>query len=109
MRSAGIPKVGNGAFATMIANSLAAAPCALMVGTKTSFPIGGGCTLLVQPIVTLPSKTSTRGAANYGIPIPNNTYLLGADLSFTGVVLDPGGKAFGAAGVADGIEITIGK
>ena len=109
MKSDGSPTLGAKTFSAVITDSRPAAPCALLVGIKISLPIGNGCTILAHSLVEILATTSAAGLAKFPIPIPNNTFVLGAKVAFTGAVIDPGGKAFGAAGVADGLEIIVGR
>jgi hypothetical protein len=80
-----------------------------MIGsTPANLPLGNGCTLLLNPLVSLASLTNAAGIATLPLPIPNNLFLKGASIYSSGAIIDPGGKAFNVAAIANGMRIIIG-
>ena len=109
MSGIGVPSLGNAKFTLRLGNAKTGAPCVLLAGAaKSKLPLGNGCTLLVMPIISVPSVTSKSGDAKWTLPVPNNNYLMTASIYFTGAAIDAGGKAFGVAAIANGLEMIVG-
>ena len=53
--------------------------------------------------------TNQAGVAKFALPIPNNPFLTTASIYVSGAVIDPGGKAFNVAAIANGLQIVIGR
>jgi hypothetical protein len=93
MSSMGSSNIGGGPFMLHLNGALGGAPTALVIGAQpTHLPMGGGCTLYVNPVVTIGLSASGlgagQGAAAFPIVIPNNPFLVGYSLPTQWLQLD---------------------
>lgn len=82
----GSPRLSNSKFTIGLIRGAPTEQAALFLGmakanTNLSFLNMPGCFLLTSPIITIPGiPTNAKGQAQLGIPIPNNSFLLGAKI-----------------------------
>ncbi|MEM7200827.1 MAG: hypothetical protein AAF628_11205 [Planctomycetota bacterium] len=104
------PRLGSRAFAFDVTGAAPSTPATVLVsGRFTTLPLPGGCELLVDPTVLLPTPvqlTTAQGFASQPVPIPMLPALIGAELHAQGAVADPG-ITFGAA-LSAALDVQIG-
>ena len=95
----GRPWLGNAAFGVDVASLRPAAPVAvLLASTPGNLPLGGGCTLYVDPsAVAVGVSANSVGLAQLGLPIPNLPGLMGVTFHVQAVAHDPAGAFLGLA------------
>ncbi len=71
--------------------------------TRANFPVGGGCTLYVNPILVGPWFSKTRGTSTLTFRIPKDTALLKLKFTIQTTALNSSGMAW-----SRGIEGKIG-
>ena len=111
--SGGVPSLGNASFQVDCNQLLGGAGCVLLVGASQSQIPFLGLTILVDPSAWIAiglQATGMPGVAGDGalqipVAIPNNPLLVGAELDFQVLVVDPG-AALGLA-ATDGLTMTI--
>lgn len=64
----------------------------------------GGCSLLVDPLVTA-TMSGGAGMAGYNLPIPNNSQLFGLPVYFQAFPLDPGANQLGVTASRGGMAV----
>jgi hypothetical protein len=105
------PTLGNAGFAFTVASGLPNAPALLCLATASgSTPLGGGCTLLldpsfvVQPLITL----DAAGSGQSPFPLPSSAALLGFLLFGQFGVIDPAGAFAGFLALSQGLQVKVG-
>ncbi len=107
----GPPAIGNGAFALDVRGARQNAPYAVLLSpAAATIPLGGGCTLLVNPTpgVALPAWTNSGGFGAFALPIPDNASLLGAVVHGQAAAPTAGGPLMGY-GVTGRVDLDIGR
>ena len=85
-----------------------AAPALLFYSAEATWlPLGSCELLLAVPRYLTARTTSTTGAAQVGVSVPNDASLVGEMLHFQWLVAG-GGELLGAFGASDGLEVVIG-
>ncbi|MCI0689375.1 MAG: hypothetical protein L0Y54_19390, partial [Sporichthyaceae bacterium] len=105
----GVPRVGRAQFAIDVGRAPVNALGALIFAAgPASIPLGSGCSLYIDPTVTvsLPFATSAFGYSSQTIPIPVQVPI-GAALYIQGVMLDAG-SPIGLA-LTDRLDLTFGE
>ncbi len=79
-------------------------------GRSTPIDLGGGCVLRVPTSAAAVGLGSTdaNGALAFGLQIPNDPALVGAEVVLQAVVATSGGPVFGVAELTNGLELTAG-
>jgi hypothetical protein len=103
----GTPHPGNDGFALTLAQALALAPAAVVLGGGSAdLDLGGlgmdGCRLLAQPLLVLPASIAANGRALVALPIPPDPALIGGVAFTQFAVVDRGANRGGAAWSAGG-------
>jgi hypothetical protein len=107
---AGLPTIGNAAFGVRLTNGLPSSPAALFLSvSRVAIPLGGGCTLLVDPQVPFGTQTDPFGNAFVPQPVPNVAALMGVSIFFQGLVADPNGSWLGVGAWTDGLQAVLGS
>ena len=82
---------------------------ALFLGSsKTNLPLGGGCSLLTSPVVSVPGLTDAGGSGAVPIPIPADPVFKGGQVLFQYFIADPAGAFAGLGTLSDGLHVLIG-
>ena len=93
-----------------VSNALGNSAAALAVSpSRVAIPLGGGCTLLVDPQLVLPAQTSLPGTAAQPMPVPDVVALLGVSVFFQWFVADPNGSWAGIGAWSEGLQAVIGN
>lgn len=104
-----LPKIGAQTFAIACERGLPSALCVAMLGvTQLNAVLPGGCFLYVDPLIQLFTVTDTTGFATIGLPVPDETRLIGLDLLGQWFVLDAGGQILGLVSASDGFRFVVG-
>ncbi len=86
------------------------APAVAAMGLRADLPIGFGCTLLVDPIVSqIQTTTDATGVAPIAFAIPDVPVLLHFEFSVQPLVLDPAGAWLGIASLGEGLTLRLGE
>ena len=107
----GPPAIGNDGFAFDLVSAPAGAPVAVLVAAASAqLPLGGGCSLLVDPanVLAFGATANAAGAASVPIPVPFSPSLRGAAPYGQGIVVDPTGAWSGLA-LSGGLNAVIGN
>lgn len=93
-----------------VGRAAANAPAALYASVApASTPLGGGCTLLLRTAVHCgDATTSSAGGASFVVPIPDRPELLGLEVFWQAVALEPGGPLAGVAALTNGLRVRVG-
>ncbi len=92
---------------TVTLNSAPASAAALLViGPRVNIALGGGCTLVVFPVIVLGAKTTAAGRVRFPIPLANNPSLVGLKASVQWAIEDPVNKMLAAS---DGMALQVGS
>jgi hypothetical protein len=106
----GLPALGASGFQVKIGSSLPNATAVLLVGTRTSVPLGpGNCTLLVAPVQMVPTQLDNGGEVRIPMPVPNDTSMIGAEVFLQAGITDPGGCAFGTISTSHGLWVIVNR
>ena len=116
IRNQGIARLGNNSFGLWVENARSQSIAFAMVGSKANLSLGGGCSLLVKPLIFLPPlltdgnprKKQWTGKGLTRIPIPLDNRLRGLVFDAQYLVLDSYGSFQGAAAFSDGLEMKVG-
>ncbi|MBN2491919.1 MAG: hypothetical protein JXQ29_13815 [Planctomycetes bacterium] len=108
----GRPWIGNASFGIDLLSLRAFSPAMLVVGSHTcSVPLGGGCTLYVDPgswIMNPVALANASGFAHLPMAIPAERRLLGMKLYAQAAAYDPGAPLKDVA-LSARLELTIGE
>jgi hypothetical protein len=115
-----VPSVGNANFALELHGAAPAAPAFLLLGANPAFvPVdltlmgAGGCTLHVEPVLTLGATTAAGvpqrgdGAARFALPLPADATLRGAQLQAQAVVADAAAARALPVTLTNGLRIVV--
>ncbi len=94
-----------------LSNGCPGCPAVLLLGpTRIDVPIGFGCTIYPQLLgLSLSATVSGTGLASIPTTIPNDRFLIGANIYAQWAALDPGGASGpGVASSSNGLRLTIG-
>ncbi len=109
IQAIGQPVLGNTGFGIRVASALAGASTTLQIGfLQSSVPIGGGCTLLVDTLASVPAVTDAGGGSAWTIAMPTSAAFLGSQVEFQAIVADPQGAFLGLAALTGGVEAIVG-
>ncbi len=88
----------------------ATAACFVGFGPVLDLPIGGGCSLLTNPVVSIPITTSAVGTFSLPIPLSTDPGQIGNAASFQWAIIDSAG-AFGPglASFSNALRMVIGR
>jgi ELWxxDGT repeat protein len=108
--AAGLPELGNAAFAITVAGAQPASLAFLEASFASSRISIGGCRLLLAlPLIHVATPvTDALGAAIAPMPLPAEPTLGGLNLFFQWGVADPAGGIFGAFAASNGLHVQIG-
>jgi hypothetical protein len=114
------PAAGNAGFALELHGAAPGAAAFLLLGANPGFvpidlaPLGApGCTLLVDPALSLTVTTSSGvpqrgdGAARFALPLPADASLRGAQLQAQAAVADPAARRALPLTLTNGLRVTI--
>ena len=106
--------LGNASFGLTLSNVAPLSACAMLISsTAGPFPLGGGCTLYMDPLqiaLTLSGSATANGTHHLPLPIPVNLSLEGQTIVFQGVELQPGtGAHLGQVDFSNGLWVRIGN
>lgn len=110
----GYPAIGSTAFQVWVTNGLGGAPMVMFIGFQPSALQANWGTFLIDPTSPIfqvplvlqgaPGVPGT-GFAALGVPLPNNTVLLGLEVYFQGLIGDPGST--GGVAHTEGLHVAI--
>lgn len=105
----GQPRAGNPHFAVRVVSLLPGTVALLGAGNSTAaIPLGGGCTLHVDPSLLLVATTADHaGVARFALPLPAQPALHGATFHCQGAAFDPQGALANVAVFSNALTITI--
>jgi ELWxxDGT repeat protein len=107
----GAPVVGSAGFTVQVSQARANAAALLLVGTSRVPVSVGSCTLypsLPAPLI-LATGANGSGVANFPVPVPNDASLVGGEVFFQTLVVDPNGAFMSLLSFSDGLHAVIGK
>jgi large repetitive protein len=105
----GSARVGASGFALELSRARARSGATLFGGLYGRVPFGK-CELLLNPLLPLLRViTDAAGRGTYGLPIPNNTALIGIDIRFQALVSDPSGASGMGLSTTNGLHVMIGR
>jgi hypothetical protein len=106
-------QLGNATFGVELGNLVPNAGSALVIASANgNTPLGGGCTLYMDPLLialTLAGTANASGIQALPLPIPTNSSLEGASLTLQGIELQTPGAYLGAIDLSNGLKIRIGS
>ncbi|MGE3174864.1 MAG: hypothetical protein AB7O97_19705 [Planctomycetota bacterium] len=105
----GLPRLGNGGFAFTLRDAAPGVVCgmALRVG-RLAVPTPIGCTVQVDQFALPLAVTDAAGAARLPAPVPNDPFLLGAELTAQFVAADPPAGPIQFA-LSDSLTLLLGR
>jgi ELWxxDGT repeat protein len=109
--AAGLPTVGNQAFAARLENGLGNTAVVLFLGlNQWSVPLGGGCLSLVAApyLLVAVAATDGGGSATVPLPLPSDPSLRGGEVFLQALVIDPAGALGGQASLSPGLRLMLG-
>lgn len=108
---AGVPAIGNSAFAVEVSNAVAGLPVLLVAAdSRTDTPFPGGCTLYpTAPVIAVSSNADGSGDGSIAVPVPTSVALIGAELFLQWLTVDPAGPFLNLAATSRGMRIQIGR
>ncbi len=119
LANSGRPEIGN-TLTLRVNGAPALTPAFLTIGDSRTqwngitlpLPLGGygapGCSLLVSPLVFLPTAANATGTAEMPIALPAAPHLVGADIFFQWLAIDRRANAWGITTSA-GTECRVGR
>jgi hypothetical protein len=109
--AAGLPQIGNAAFALTVQNGLPLSVGLVVAGAApTNIPVGACRVLVAPPWVMLPAVfLDPTGAGSTPLPIPANPALAGVLLHGQYLVLDPAGQFLAFASLSAGLAFVVGN
>jgi hypothetical protein len=109
VRSTSTPKIGAATFAVGFAGAVQNAAAVLFLGLDAaSLPLPGGCSLLVDILVTVNATSDSDGAGSVALPVPYDPAFVGGGLRGQWFVLDPLGQALTLASGTGGFRVIVG-
>ncbi|MEM7200831.1 MAG: kelch repeat-containing protein [Planctomycetota bacterium] len=112
LRASGSGRLPNPGFALEVDHALPRAATTVLLGvTSASLPLGGGCTLLLDPAtpwVAVPTATNHAGFARTSLPLPALLPLRGQSFFAQAVALDPSGAFAASLALTGGLQIRLG-
>jgi ELWxxDGT repeat protein len=109
--AAGLPQLGNAAFAIDVTQARPLSFATLQLGFGRANVALGACRVLVlPPLASMPLVATTlHGTARTPVPVPGNPNLLGLRVNGQYAVFDANGALLGGFALSDGIEFRIGS
>lgn len=114
------PSIGNQGFGVDLHGAAPSSVAALLLGVTAFVPgvdlglVGvPGCSLFVDPLVTVFASTSAgnaqrgEGSLSFGLPLPNDPNLRGATLHFQGLIVDTANGRPTPVTMTNGVSATI--